>query len=413
MALLGFLVAVLLFLHFKRRLQETRDRTPPKPPQPGVPGWASWHAEWHRNWAGKFHEQAERRLRQFERNVERRRQRLMRRLGIAWSSPPPPESPPATPLPPGTTDDVFTRARKRAAAEVGFYTHLMVYLGVMAFLTLINVFTTRYPWFVWPALGWGIGLFSHYMAVFGARLVRERYFYPAIDREVRREKVVMQTEKQASIDELSATIAHEIRNPIAAAKSLVQQIGEDPTATSNTEYARVAVAELDRVERQVSHLLRYAKEEDYSFDRVNLASVVDSALTQLRAKLDSAKVSVGRNYIAGPFLLADGEKLRQVFANIVDNAIDALATRPDGRRIELSIENGARRAIVRVRDNGTGIPADKIGRIFNPFFTTKECGTGLGMAIAKKIVEAHEGTIDVASDPGRGTEFVVTLPLPN
>ena len=132
----------------------------------------------------------------------------------------------------------------------------MSYLGVMAFLALINLFTTSYPWFLWPALGWGIGLFSHYMAVFGSRMMRERYFEPAVEREVRREKVVMHTEKQASIDELSATIAHEIRNPIAAAKSLVQQMGEDPTSVENVEYAKVALEELDRVERRISHLLQ-------------------------------------------------------------------------------------------------------------------------------------------------------------
>jgi len=80
--------------------------------------------------------------------------------------------------------------------------------------------------------------------------------------------------------------------------------------------------------------------------------------------------------------------------------------------VDLFVENGNRQATVRIRDNGAGIPADKIDRIFNPFFTTKDDGTGLGMAIAKKTVEAHEGTIDVVSEPGRGAEFVVTLPLP-
>src|SRR5262244_3612410 len=100
----------------------------------------------------------------------------------------------------------------------------------------------------------------------------------------------MQSEKQASIDELSSTIAHEIRNPVAAAKSLVQQMGEDPTSGENVEYAKVALGELDRVERRVSHLLKYAKEEDYNFDSVNLATIVDSALTQMRSKLDTAKV---------------------------------------------------------------------------------------------------------------------------
>ena len=124
-----------------------------------------------------------------------------------------------------------------------------------------------------------------------------------------------------------------------------------------------------------------------------------------------------RNYIAGPTLVADAEKLRQVFANILDNAIDALDAVAEGRQIDLFIENGARgpsgaSATVRLRDNGAGIPADKIDRIFNPFFTTKEKGTGLGMAISKKIVEAHEGSIDVVSETGRGTEFLVRLPLP-
>jgi signal transduction histidine kinase len=302
-------------------------------------------------------------------------------------------------------------ARRRANAEVGFYMHLVSYLGVITFLAFINIMTTMYPWFLWPALGWGIGLFAHYMAVFGSRAVRERYFEPAIEREVRRQKTALQTEKQASIDELSATIAHEIRNPIAAAKSLVQQMGEDPASIENVEYGRVALEELDRVERRISHLLKYAKEEEYTFAPVNLASVVDSALTQLRAKLDTARVQVARKYISGPTLVADGEKLQQVFVNVIDNATDALAGVAEDRKIELSIENGAKQATVRVRDNGAGIPGDKIDRIFNPFFTTKESGTGLGMAISKKIVEAHEGSIDVVSEAGRGAELVVRLPI--
>jgi signal transduction histidine kinase len=365
MTFLGVLIAVILFTHFKRRLRS----------------YSQFHelSEEGPAWACGAHPH---RHRHRERNGERE------------------------------TPDPLTRARRRAAAEAGFYGHLLSYLGVIAFLGVINLFTTRYPWFIWPALGWGIGLFSHYMAVFGSRLLRERFFEPAVERELRRERATMQTEKQASIDELSSTIAHEIRNPVAAAKSLVQQMGEDPTSIENVEYARVALGELDRVERRISHLLKYAKEEDYSFALANLATVVDSALAQMRAKLDAASVKVARNYIAGPTVRADAEKLRQVFANLLDNAIDALGPVAEERRIDLFVENGDRRATVRVRDNGCGIAADKIERIFNPFFTTKEHGTGLGMAISKKIVEAHGGSIDVASEVGRGTEFRIVLPLP-
>jgi two-component system sporulation sensor kinase A len=145
---------------------------------------------------------------------------------------------------------------------------------------------------------------------------------------------------------------------------------------------------------------------------VNLASVVDASLTQMRSKLDGAKIAAVRNYITGPTVKADAEKLQQVFTNVLDNAVDALAEVPEGRRIELFIENGSGQATVRVRDNGCGIGPEKLDRIFNPFFTTKEKGTGLGMAISRRIVEAHQGRIDAASEVGRGTEFVVTLPLP-
>jgi two-component system, sporulation sensor kinase E len=169
---------------------------------------------------------------------------------------------------------------------------------------------------------------------------------------------------------------------------------------------------MGRVERSISHLLKYAKEEDYAFAPVGICAVVDGALTQMRAKLDAAKVAVARNYIGGPTVVADRDKLRQVFANILDNAIDSFDGMQEGRRVELFVENGNGSATVRVRDNGCGIPPERLERIFNPFFTTKEKGTGLGMAISKKIVEAHEGTIDVFSDAGRGTEFVVSLPLP-
>ncbi len=224
---------------------------------------------------------------------------------------------------------------------------------------------------------------SHFGAVYGWRWIHERVFEPAIAREVQREvtieKEVLRTEKQASLDELTASFAHEIRNPIAAAKSLVQQMGEDPTSTENVEYAKVALDELARVERSVSHLLKFAKEEDYSFDNVNLAAVLDTAITQMRAKLEANHVSVSRNYIGGPTIRADADKLRQVFTNVIDNAIDAMGANSGERHLEIAIralEPGA--VTVVIRDNGCGIPEDQITKIFNPFYTSKSNGTGLG-----------------------------------
>ncbi|MFP6663423.1 MAG: ATP-binding protein [Deltaproteobacteria bacterium] len=389
MPILGLILAYYLYRHFNRRVGRYRRRYEL---DEGDARWsegaAHWHEEWDRRWASKT-----------RRRVDKRNRRRRRKAPARDSE-----------------EAILARAKKRARAEMGFYNHLTSYLAVMSGLAIVNLLTTHYPWFIWPALGWGIGVFSHYMAVYGRRALHDRYWEPAVNREVRRETVQVRTEKQASIDELSASIAHEIRNPVAAARSLVQQMGEDPRSIENVEYAQVALEELGRVEKSISHLLKFAKEEDIELDQVRVADIVDAALTEMRGKLDEAKVVVQRNYIGGPTIIADKEKLRAVFANIFDNAIDSFSDtsrKESDRKIELYIENGVPgRVRVRVRDNGEGIKPGEIDRIFNPFFTTKATGTGLGMAISKKVVEAHDGSIDVSSKRGEGTEFVVALPLP-
>src|ERR1700730_4946088 len=364
--------------------------------------------------ARKFEAKAER----FERKLKQRfDSQTYRCCGVsadpAENMPPPPQ------FKNDAERQTYERARKRAQAEAGFFVHLMWYGIIIGFLFIINLMTPGcggYPWFIGPALGWGFGIASHFSAVYGWRWVHDRVFQPAVAREVQREvlqeKEQLRTEKQASLDELTATFAHEIRNPIAAAKSLVQQMGEDPTSHENVEYAKVALDELARVERSVSHLLKYAKEEDYKFENVNLAWVLDGALTQMRSKLEANSVAVSRAYLSGPMVRADADKLRQVFSNMIDNAIDAMESRKDERRLEFAIQNnGNGMAAVRIRDNGCGIAEDKLAKIFNPFYTSKETGTGLGLGVAKKVIDSHRGTIQVQSTVGVGTEFVLEIPL--
>jgi signal transduction histidine kinase len=362
--------------------------------------------------ARKFEAKAER----FERKMKQRFDKQTQKYG-GVSADPAQDLPPPPQFKNDAERQTYERARKRAQAEAGFFVHLMWYGIILGFLLIINLMTSPgYLWVVWPALGWGFGIASHFSAVYGWRWVHDRVFQPAVAREVQREvlqeKEQLRTEKQASLDELTATFAHEIRNPIAAAKSLVQQMGEDPTSHENVEYAKVALDELARVERSVSHLLKYAKEEDYKFENVNLAWVLDGALTQMRSKLEANSVAVSRAYLSGPTVRADADKLRQVFSNIIDNAIDAMESATGERRLEFAIQNnGAGMAAVRIRDNGCGIADDKIAKIFNPFYTSKTNGTGLGLGVAKKVIDSHRGTIEVHSKVGQGTEFVLAIPL--
>jgi two-component system NtrC family sensor kinase len=247
--------------------------------------------------------------------------------------------------------------------------------------------------------------------------LRERFVEEAVEKQVAeslsRERRALEGEHARSLEQLSASIAHEIRNPITAAKSLVQQMEEDPGASENVEYARVALAELERVERSVSHLLRFARDEELRFAELQLADVVDSALETFRDRLARSGIALERRLDCAGALHGDAEKLRRVAINLVANAVEALeqaGTRDPRVAVEVGENLAGSQVWLRVSDNGPGIDPEARSRLFSPFYTSKQEGTGLGLALSQKLVEGHGGSIEVASEPGAGAAFLVTLP---
>ena len=242
-----------------------------------------------------------------------------------------------------------------------------------------------------------------------------------IDREVLREldhEVAADRQRTRGahakhIEHLAAGVAHEIRNPITAAKSLVQQMGEDPGSSENVEFAEVALEELGRVERSISHLLKFAREEGLQAEPIELRAVIRSALDSFADRIDREGVEI-RMRCDGPGALeGDAEKLRRVVINLIGNGLDAM--RDAGRRRPLleieSGENLAGNAVwLIVRDHGPGIDGKQADEIWSPFFTSKDEGTGLGLALTKKIIEAHGGAIEAEPADGGGASFLLTLP---
>jgi signal transduction histidine kinase len=190
-------------------------------------------------------------------------------------------------------------------------------------------------------------------------------------------------------------------------------MGEDPGARENVEYAHVALEELDRVERSISHLLRFARDEDVEMRAMRMVDVLDSALETFRDRMAKLGVELRRQVDCDGEMVGDPEKLRRVLINLFGNALDALAeARVPAPRLDVEAgENLAGSEVwVRVRDNGPGIEPERMHKIFSPFYTSKETGTGLGLAISKKVVDAHGGSIAAQSTPGAGTEFLLTIP---
>jgi len=290
--------------------------------------------------------------------------------------------------------------------------HLVPYV----FVVLLLAFLAR-PVAVIVALAWGVGLASHFFRAFVMPDLRKRWIRGEVEQKVHqtvsRERLQIEGKQLRSLEELSASIAHEIRNPITAAKSLVQQMGEDPTSAENVEYASVALVELERVERSISHLLRYARDEEIQVEEVHLAEVVTDAVGALRDRIEKGRIEVVPELDTVGVMDGDPEKLRRVVLNLVGNSIDALEERPSEHpRIEISVGDNLAGSEVwlKVRDNGPGMDEETQQKVFRPFYTSKANGTGLGLAISRKLVDAHGGTIEIDSSPGKGCEFVLTFP---
>jgi signal transduction histidine kinase len=322
-----------------------------------------------------------------------------------------PRPAPLASMPRGSRHDPRAAARRHHASMISFLGHTMVY-GIS--LMLIGITAGPFVAMI-VALGWGIGLASHGFFGVLAPALRARWDQTTSDPPERAASPRAFDESRArSLEELSAAIAHEIRNPITAAKSLLQQIVEDPTSADTAKHSQVALEELDRVERSIAHLLRYAREVPFNPTTVDVRDLIEGSIDLFRDRAAREQVRIVREWDELPIIQADGEQLRQVLANLVGNALDSLAAShtPDPT---LEVSGGLNLAgtevWIRVRDNGPGVPADVVSKLFRPFFTTKLRGTGLGLSLSKKFVEQHGGTIELSAAAGGGAAFVVHLPL--
>jgi signal transduction histidine kinase len=312
-----------------------------------------------------------------------------------------------------TSDELAYRQAQRLADKKVELSRKIVIAGIITIPLL--VFIPFVGVIALVVFGMGIGRRA-FRLLYEPRL-RERFLQDEVQRRVStrvsHERRNLEGEHHRSLEHLSASIAHEIRNPITAAKSLVQQMGEEPGSADQIEYARVAVAELERVEKSISHLLRYAREEEIQFAAIVMEDVLESAIETFRDRASRTEVEIHRQYDAEGHLEGDSEQLRRVVINLIGNAIDALEEARTGEReVRVSMgENLAGSEIwVRISDNGLGIDDADIEQIFDPFYTSRKEGTGLGLAMCRKIVDSHGGSIEVESAKGVGTEFILTFP---
>ncbi len=222
---------------------------------------------------------------------------------------------------------------------------------------------------------------------------------------------LVQSEKLAALGQLSATIAHEVRNPLAVIRSAAQSLGENVGAgdADGRRACQFIIAEIDRLTGVVASLLAFARPLRLEPRPVAVDELFDGALLLAGPDLTRQHVRVDRPPAAAAPLRvrADVDLVRQVLVGLLVNAIEAAGA--DGE-ISLDARTEGDSVEIAVADSGPGVPAELRTRIFEPFFTTRARGTGLGLPIARQIVEAHGGRIEVGERRGGGARFVVRLP---
>lgn len=227
--------------------------------------------------------------------------------------------------------------------------------------------------------------------------------------ELRRiEEDLKRADRLAALGTLSAQLAHEIRNPLAAmrgsAQLLVQEPGVEPGSAKLVE---ILLRESDRLSKLVDDFLRFARPPPPVKRPLALEVLVAETVDMLRA--DPLARNVGVDLVLAPLRVpVDADQLRQVLINVLRNAFQAAG---EGGRVRVSLEAAGEEAWLRVWDSAGSIPATDLSRIFEPFFSTREGGTGLGLSTAYSIVRAHGGNIRVSSSAQEGTEFLIQLPV--
>jgi signal transduction histidine kinase len=224
---------------------------------------------------------------------------------------------------------------------------------------------------------------------------------------------LVQSEKLASIGEMSAAVAHGLRNPLASLRASAQLVLKHPGSPAAAEQLRAILDEVDRLDRRITHLLAFSRPAPFRPIPERLANLVQEVLPAFGDRLKTQRVTLELNVPADlPQILADTLKVEQALVELLSNALDAM---PGGGRLSLRAcpargPAGSNGVVIELTDTGGGIPAETLASVGQPFFTTRPEGTGLGVATARRFVEQHGGLLDLISREGEGTTVRIWLP---
>lgn len=226
------------------------------------------------------------------------------------------------------------------------------------------------------------------------------------------EKLIQQTERLVSLGELMAGVAHEIRNPLAAIRGFVQYLQNNISNSEKSEYITIILKEVDSINHVIQQLLDFAAPSKNFYSSININHLIEEVLILINTSHRSNNIDIELSLDHQlPTLYLDKELMKQALLNLIINAIQAI---PAQGIIQIStkLSSNQKYQLICIKDNGEGIPEALLNKIFNPFFTTKLSGTGLGLPIVQKIIASHKGKITIKNNVNStGVTVEIALPI--
>lgn len=221
------------------------------------------------------------------------------------------------------------------------------------------------------------------------------------------EELLNKSDTLAAIGQLAAGVAHEVRNPLTVIKGFIQlfQINKE----DQEKYFDLMLSEIERIEAILQEFLSIAKTDEIPTEKKNIYKIFENVVSLINTKAIMINIQVELIADSSEIIIECSEnQLKQVFINILQNSIEAM---PDGGKISIHMkEMNEDGVIIDIVDEGIGIPEERIKRLGEPFYSTKEKGTGIGLMLSYKIIESHQGAISIMSDVGVGTTVTIYLP---
>lgn len=228
----------------------------------------------------------------------------------------------------------------------------------------------------------------------------------------RNEELMIKNEKMYVIGQLAASVAHEIRNPLTSIKGFIQLMKEG--SNDQQSHLQLILSEIERIEGITSEMLYLGKNESIQFETIEMTELIHQVtyLIHPEAKMYDTDIHI-HTYEKPVHILGDPNLLKQVFINLLKNSIEAIKMKQDDSRgnIDIDLYTKINKLFISIKDNGIGMDEDRIKRLGEPFYSTKEKGTGLGLAVSMKIMKRHHSTITFHSKKNNGTTVILTFPM--